>query len=268
MVDTVRKCFPGEYLDLPCKSMPVLSLATPTMPSGGYELLKPDSAGNTPSPRSRYRLVTGIVLVSLAAYLGLKSGANFLSDERYPTPLGAHDDVASVGQCVANAVPPASPPALANPWASLTVSEIVQIQDWLFAPEQGLNLTLGEIAAPSDNHLYIIETYYPPKNEVLEYLSSPVTVDLPPRFARVTVHHGAAQEPTVRNYLVGPLPIGPHTGMSPLTEIYQVDPIPYNARSFDTRDWSSPEIYSNIAAPVAEAFEVGMRDFVLHFVAH
>ncbi|KAF8426834.1 copper amine oxidase [Boletus edulis BED1] len=43
--------------------------------------------------------------------------------------------------------------------------------------------------------------------------------------------------------------------MSPLTDIYQVDPIPYNARAWYINDWSFPEIYSNIAAPVAEAFK-------------
>ncbi|KAG9317752.1 copper amine oxidase [Chiua virens] len=152
-------------------------------------------------------------------------------------------------------IPPASPPAPTNPWASLSISEIVDIHDWLFFPERGLNLTLGQVAAASDNHLYIIEAYYPQKSAVLRYLASPATVGPPPRFARVVIHHGAARIPVVQNYLVGPLPIGPHTTLSPLTDIYQVDPIPYNARSWDTRDWESPEIYSNIAAPLAEAFK-------------
>ena len=208
-----------------------------------------------------------IIFLSLSTYLWYKSVA-YLSDERHPTSLGAHDDVASVGQCVANTVPPASPLPHLNPWASLTVSEIVQIQDWLFAPKQGLNLTLGKVAVPSDNHLYIIESYYPPKNAVLDYLSSPSSVDLPPRFARVAIHHGAAQEPFVKNYLVGPLPIGPHTTMSPLTDIYHIDPIPYNARSFGDGDWASPVIYSNIVAPVAEAFKVSHTSPTTLFVAH
>ena len=174
----------------------------------------PDSVVNTSPPRSRYRLVSCIIFLSLSTYLWYKSVA-YLSDECYPTSLGVHDDVASVGQCVANTIPPALPLPHLNPWASLTVSEIVQIQDWLFALEQGLNLTLGKVAVLSDNHLYIIETYYPLKNVVLDYLSSPSSVDLPPWFAHVTIHHGAAQETIMRNCLVGPLPIGPHA-MSPL----------------------------------------------------
>ncbi|KAG8218933.1 amine oxidase catalytic domain-containing protein [Butyriboletus roseoflavus] len=204
------------------------------MASGGYQFLKPTSVDTTPSPRSRYRLASSIVFLTVSAFLLFKSGRYLLSNHHPPTSLEAHNNAESIGQCIANIAPAASPPAPVNPWTSLTITEIVQIQDWLFAPEQGLNLTLAA---------------------VLSYLSSPFTVNLPPRFARVAIHHGAAQEPIVKNYLVGPLPIGPHTSVSPLTDIYHVDPIPYNARPFDARDWSSPEIYSNVAAPLAEAFE-------------
>lgn len=225
------------------------------MPSGAYELLKPDSVDKAQSPRSRYRLVSAIALLTLTAFL-LSGSGSYLFDRPRLASFGVHDDEVSVGQCVANTVPAASPPGPVNPWSSLTVSEIVKTQDWLFAPEQGLNLTRGDVAVVSDNHIFTIEVYYPPKAAVLDYLSSPSSVGPPPRFTRVTIHHGAAPEPFVRNYLVGPLPIGPHTNLAPLTDIYHVDPIPYNARSFDTRDWESPEIYSSIAAPVAKVFEV------------
>lgn len=239
------------------------------MARGGYELLKPTpDVGTTSFPRSRYRLASGIVFLALAAFLLFKPGPYFLSDQHRPASLGEYDNVDSIGQCVASTVPPASPPAPANPWSSLTIAEIVQIQDWLFAPEQGLNLTQGDVAAPSDNHIYIVEAYYPPKAAVLNYLSSPVTADLPPRFARVAIQHGAAQEPIVKNYLVGPLPIGPHTSMLPLTDIYHVDDIPYNARAFDVRDWTSPELYSKLAAPLTEAFEVSRVRSVTLIVAH
>lgn len=229
--------------------------------------MKPDFVDKTSSHKSRYRLVSGIAFLALAAFFWSKSGPNFSSGPP-PTSFGVHDNVDSVGQCAASTVPPASPPAPVNPWSSLTVTELVQIQDWLFAPKQGLNLTRGTIAVPSDNHLYIIEAYYPPKPAVLDYLSSPSTANLPSRFVRVTIHHGAAEVPIVRNYLVGPLPIGPHTSLSPLTDIYHVDPIPYNSRSFDTRDWEAPEIYSNIAAPVAEALEVSRICHVTLLVSH
>ncbi|KAG6369484.1 amine oxidase catalytic domain-containing protein [Boletus reticuloceps] len=216
--------------------------------------LKPDlvDKDKTASPRSTYRL---IAFLSLAAFLLFKSAPFFLSNQPHPPSPDVYHKEDSTGQCVASTPPPASPPAPLNPWSSLTIPEIVQIQDWLFAPEQALNLTQVEVAVPSDNHIFLVEIYYPPKEAVLNYLSSPSTANPPPRFARVTLHHGAAQQPFVRNYLVGPLPIGPHTSMSPLTDIYQVDPIPYNARAWYINDWSSPEIYSNIAAPVAEAFK-------------
>lgn len=238
------------------------------MASGGYELLKPTPVDTTTSPRSRYRLLSGIVFLTFSVFFLFKSGPYFLSDQHSSASLEAHGNAESIAQCVANTAPAASPPAPANPWSSLTIAEIVQIQDWLFAPEQGLNLTLGDVAVPSDNHLYIVEAYYPPKAAVLSYLSSPSTLDLSPRFARVAIHHGAAQEPIVKNYLVGPLPIGPHTRMSPLTDIYHIDPIPYNARPFDARDWTSPEIYSNVAAPLAEAFEVSRMRPVTLCVTH
>ncbi|KAF8120313.1 hypothetical protein EV363DRAFT_1373034 [Boletus edulis] len=157
-----------------------------------------------------------IAILSLAAFLLFKSAPFFLSDQPHPPSPDVHHTEDSTG----------------HPY-----------------------LTQVEVAAPSDNHIFLVEIYYPPKQAVLDYLSSPSTVNPPPRFARVTLHHGAAQHPFVRNYLVGPLPIAPHTSMSPLTNIYQVDPFPYNARAWYINDWSSPEIYSNIAAPVAEAFK-------------
>ncbi|KAF8137159.1 hypothetical protein EV363DRAFT_1253640 [Boletus edulis] len=55
--------------------------------------------------------------------------------------------------------PAASPlaPKL-NPWSSLAISEVVQIQDWLFTLEQSLNLTQIEVAAPSDNQEVAFES--------------------------------------------------------------------------------------------------------------
>ena len=235
--------------------------------SEGYGLLKPSCAFKTAPAWSRYRLASGIGFLTLVALLLTTSGPYFFSRHHHLAPFEAHDDVDSVGKCAASIAQAASPPAPVNPWASLTVSEIVQIQDWLFAPQQGLNLTRGDLAVPSDNHVYIIESYYPPKGAVLDYLSSPSSFDLPPRFARVVIHHGAAREPFVKNYLAGPLPIGPQTTLSPLTDIYHIDPIPYNARSFNVRDWESQGIYSNVAAPLSEAFKVSLMQFVYSFGA-
>ncbi|KAG6374973.1 copper amine oxidase [Boletus reticuloceps] len=121
------------------------------------------------------------------------------------------------GQCVTSTPPPTFPPAPWNPWSSLTISEIVQMQDCPFAPEQGLNLTQVKVAT-------LKSTTPPPKEAVLNHLSSPSIVNPPRRFARVTLHHGAAQQP--------------------------LDPTPYNTRAWYINNWSSPEIYSNIATVV------------------
>ncbi|KAF9234360.1 copper amine oxidase [Melanogaster broomeanus] len=133
--------------------------------AGGYELLKPVTVHQRPSPL-RYRVASAIVVLRFS-----------------------------------HTVPPAYPPAPANPWMSLTLSEILQIQEWLIAPEQGLNLTLGDDAYMSDNQIYIIEAHYPHKSDVLNYLSSSSMSDLPPKFAHVAIHHGASPEPVVANYL-------------------------------------------------------------------
>ncbi|KAF9226809.1 amine oxidase catalytic domain-containing protein [Gyrodon lividus] len=224
--------------------------------AGGYELLKPATVQQRPSPRqSGYRLASVVVIFALALFLFFRLDPSFLTDELGVPSPPVHDEADNLGQCPPSTAPVAYPPAPINPWTSLTVKEIAQIQKWLNAPEQGLNLTLGDIARPSDNHVYIIEAHYPQKSDVLHYLSSPSISSLPPKFARVVIHHGAALEPVVTNYLVGPLPIGPQTTLSHFTDIYHIDTIPYNARAFDARDWSAPEIYSKMAAPLADALQ-------------
>jgi hypothetical protein len=44
--------------------------------------------------------------------------------------------------------------------------------------------------------------------------------------------------------------------MEHLTDIYHLDAIPHNARGFDTRDWTTPEIFERMAAPLMEAYKV------------
>ncbi|KAG0703836.1 copper amine oxidase [Suillus ampliporus] len=157
--------------------------------------------------------------------------------------------------CVSNIPPPARPPAPINPWASLTIDETVEIQNWLLSPQMNLNLTRGDAARPSDNSIYMIQTYYPPKADVLKYFSSLDPRDAPARFARVTIHHGAAMDPVIRDYLVGPLPVTLATEMTHLTEIYHTETLPYNARGYDALDWNLPEIYTKIAAPLMDAYK-------------
>ena len=48
------------------------------------------------------------------------------------------------------------------------------------------------------------------------------------RYARAVINHG--QREVVIDYLVGPLPLGPHTTIRELNEIYSA-PVPLNART-------------------------------------
>ncbi|KAL0576592.1 hypothetical protein V5O48_005385 [Marasmius crinis-equi] len=162
-----------------------------------------------------------------------------LGSSSHPIGLSDHPEVfeapSPIEKCSSHSSrpPPASPPSPVNLWASLTIEETSEIQAWLEKPERNLNLTRAATSVPSDNVVYLIETFYPPKAKALAHLANPDAVSPPPRHARVTIHHGAQKEPTVKDYLVGPLPVGDGTKMEELTDIYHRD-IPHHARGFVT----------------------------------
>ncbi|KAK0207087.1 copper amine oxidase [Desarmillaria ectypa] len=151
------------------------------------------------------------------------------SDLPSSSTIGTSEPTA-LKQCASSLPPPVDPPAPLNVWASLTVAETTEIQRWLEAPDRGLNLTRASVSTFSDNIIFMIELYYPPKSAALEYLASPDTISPPDKFARVTIHHGV--EPVIRDYLIGPLPIGPETTMEPLTDIYHLEDIPFHAGGY------------------------------------
>ncbi|KAF8887255.1 amine oxidase catalytic domain-containing protein [Gymnopilus junonius] len=122
---------------------------------------------------------------------------------------------------------PASVPTTDNPGHS---SETLEIEKWLEAPERQLNLTRAKNSIASDNVIFNIEKFYPRKEETIAYLENPRTSFRPNTQARVTLHHGGWKEPVVKDYIVGPLPIGTQTTIRPLTEIYHRNDIPFNAR--------------------------------------
>lgn len=223
--------------------------------ASGYELLKGGDDNEVKSPKP-YRTIRRVA-IGLVTCLALVT-LSFLHVHPLSGDPGAQDqyDGDSVRTCASPTPPTARPPAPINPWASLTIEQTVQIQKWLEEPGRALNLTRGAISKTSDNHIFMIEAYYPPKASVLSYFSSLSSSDIPEKYARVTIHHGSAPEPVVKDYLVGPLPIGPSTRMEHLTEVYHLDAIPHNARGFDTRDWTSPEIFEKMAAPLMEAYKV------------
>ncbi|KAF8887254.1 copper amine oxidase [Gymnopilus junonius] len=137
------------------------------------------------------------------------------------------------GRCVSSHSRQASPPAPLNPWASLSISETSEIEAWLEAPERQLNLTKVKDSDSSDNVVFMIETYNPPKLAALAYLENPSQVSQPERYARVTLHHGAREEPVAKDYLVGPLPVGKRTTIRPLEEIYHRKAVPFNSRGVE-----------------------------------
>ncbi|EJF56720.1 amine oxidase catalytic domain-containing protein [Dichomitus squalens LYAD-421 SS1] len=155
-------------------------------------------------------------------------------------------------RCPSNLPLPAKPPAPTNPFASLTIPETVAIHDWVSSPALNLNLTAGDKAFISDNYIYRIEAYRPPKKDAVAYLDNPEQSSPPEKYAHVVIHHGSASEPYVQDYLVGPIPISEKTAMRKLTEVYHRDPIPYSARGFTTMNEIAP-LLLKIMPPLAEA---------------
>ncbi|KAL4249686.1 Amine oxidase [Abortiporus biennis] len=210
------------------------------MDSRGYELLKqidehPPADDYTQRSRWRSRhVVFGTLFLFGAAAFSIFYGLPPSRDlELYTEHLSSSQiNDTPLKQCASNLPPPANPPAKVNIWASLSTSELVSITKWVEDPARRFNLTRGDIASIGDNFIYHIEAYRPSKGDALAYLSSPLEENLPKRYARVTIHHGAVAAPVVMDYLVGPLPINGDTGIRNLTEIYHRDSIPFNARGY------------------------------------
>ncbi|KAH8100993.1 amine oxidase catalytic domain-containing protein, partial [Cristinia sonorae] len=172
-------------------------------------------------------LVTGFIAASLVVF---PSSHSLISADFEGTLQ--EDGSRSLEQCPANIPPKATPPAPVNVWASLSITETVAVTEWLSSEDRDLNLTRADEGGLSDNLIFLVEAYRPSKSAALAYLDAPSDDTLPPRFARVTVHHGAAPEPYIQDYLVGPLPISERTTWSNLTDIYHRDPIPFHARGY------------------------------------
>ncbi|CAA7259438.1 unnamed protein product [Cyclocybe aegerita] len=170
------------------------------------------------------------------------------------TPSTSIVEDAPIERCPTPSPQPASPPAPINPWASLEVSEFSQIEDWLFEDARGLNLTRSTQSVSSDNVIFLIEAYYPPKDETLAYLEDPASSPSPERFARVTIHHGGWKDPVIKDYLVGPLPITSRTTIRPLVDIYHRKDIPFNARGLSQLT-ELPQFLGKAVAPIASAME-------------
>ena len=212
---------------------------------GGYELLKDPGQQPAPSPKRSTVLavlICGTIFLSTFYAFAPKvhSPDDSTCSQVQPTSPSAAEDLLApqkpLEQCATSTPQAAKAPAPVNLWSSLTVNETVIIHNWLNEPARGLNLTSAETAALSDNIIFHIEAYRPSKSDALRYLESPSEDNLPERYARVTIHHAARKTedggPVIKDYLVGPLPVGQNMSMRELTEIYHREDIPYNARGF------------------------------------
>ena len=211
--------------------------------AGGYELLK-QVDDQQPAPAPRRSLTGRRIALSGALILSAVVLSVFYAFPPHGTPaeLAAAgfgdstglfaEDGSSVQQCSANIPLPAKPPAPVNIWAPLTIPETTEIYEWMHAPARGFNLTHVKSASLSDNVLYHIEAFRPTKADALAYLADPIEDKLPARYARVNIQHGTT--PSIRDYLVGPLPISANTSVFPLTDHYHLPDgeIPFNARGF------------------------------------
>ncbi|TFK55964.1 amine oxidase catalytic domain-containing protein [Heliocybe sulcata] len=228
---------------------------------GAYEPLKQtDSYGDVrpvPQPKRRVSRTTGFALLAVLGTIALSA--------LYVSPLHTDNAAAqsggsisgllggkTLGQCASSLPLVAQPPAPANVWAPLTVEEIASIQKWLDEPALGLNLTRGDQATLSDNHIFLIDAYQPPKAEALAYIENPSSTPRPTKYARVTIHHGTV--PVIKDYLVGPLPISSKSNMTELTEVYHRDDIPYHARGAMVAAELTP-LVQKIMVPLADVTE-------------
>ncbi|KXJ85223.1 copper amine oxidase [Microdochium bolleyi] len=103
-----------------------------------------------------------------------------------------------------------------NIWQGLTEKETVDVIQFLHSDAVGLNLTAAANASDWDNAILSVELMLPNKTEVLQYIDGNATAS-PVRHARAILMFGATENPYVREYMVGPLPICNTSTVSPYT---------------------------------------------------
>ncbi|KZS98930.1 amine oxidase catalytic domain-containing protein [Sistotremastrum niveocremeum HHB9708] len=214
----------------------------------GYEPLKTieKEVEESVSPQRRKLGLPSIHVVLL--YATLLAGIFLYSRPTRDTTFAEQStSTSSLEQCMDTSPIPAKINK-ENLWASLSVPEAVQIRSWLSKEERGFNLTSSDVADFNENYIYLIEAYRPPKSEALAYLDEEAKA--PQRYARATIHHGYMDPPTIKDYIIGPLPISKETSLRELTEIYHRD-IPFNARGF-ARAAEMTGFILNFTAPLAE----------------
>ena len=93
-----------------------------------------------------------------------------------------------------------------SPFLGLSDAEFSSVVDWLFQPEQNLNLTSvsNENLTQTDNYIWMIEALHPNKTGILAYLDGNATS--PTRYARVVINEGGKEVPDSTDYYVSSLP--------------------------------------------------------------
>ncbi|KAF2020584.1 copper amine oxidase [Aaosphaeria arxii CBS 175.79] len=143
---------------------------------------------------------------------------------------------------------------LPSPFTPLSEAELSDVKAWLYDPKQNLNLTStkSETLSQTDNYIWIIESLYPNKTDVLSYLDG--NGPLPPRYARVVINEGGKADPDVSEYYVGPLPVSSETTIQTLDYFYSRSArVPFNARVGDgPRSAAIDEIVTKTMSSIAD----------------
>ncbi|KAJ1329863.1 diamine oxidase [Microdochium nivale] len=131
---------------------------------------------------------------ALQARQALQDGSSTSCSYEQPTTVGPHKNI----------------------WQGLTKAEAVDVIKFLHSDAAGLNLTAAANATDWDNTILSVELLLPNKTEILPYINGNAT-ELPIRHARAILMFGATENPYVREYVIGPLPITNTTTVSPYT---------------------------------------------------
>ena len=178
-------------------------------------------------------ILAGLALIASAA--GAPGNSNHPGRGRKPG--GGHHGGGSGPKdtCDIDSAPPTTKAPRDNVWAPITPDDNKAVWELLHSEASGLNLTDPESATLADNYVFWIDTLHTNKTDVLPYLED-ASKPAPPKYARAIIFRGAVEDPDSQEYMIGPLPVGPATEISPLDYIYnggRGGKVPFNARYYD-----------------------------------
>ncbi|KAJ6561792.1 amine oxidase catalytic domain-containing protein [Mycena capillaripes] len=219
------------------------------------------SAPSRARGKTRRRLALFGALAAAAAFLlfapkSRQSLNNSLND------FASGDSHSMPGLCADTSPIPATAPRH-NVWKNFDVDEAVTIREWLWAYKdadgRGFNLTAGLAATDFDNAITLIETFTPPKADVLGYFDGDEKE--PQRFAKINMILGAASPPSIGQYLLGPLPnpisklslSASPLALTPLKHIFTSPEVPYTARLYTMNATYTEKFFLKLITPLHNA---------------